>query len=311
VPVVAARPDRRRLLRLAGAGLLGIAVGVGATLALAAHGAGDGPRPAASVRRLDLPSGGAPAGPAAGSMAGDGRAEAVAPVRAGTARAAVRRFLKASADGDLALAYGLLDRAGVRRYPTLARFTRAQADQAQVTAVRVGRERRAGPGRADVAVTLAHPAAIDPFTGLVPARTVEVWRASRQDGRWRVAADPVSVRPDLPGDGRAPGAVTAWVERLLGCDRQGAAAWQAGADLYGPADLPELPCRTRGRWTVAAPEPFDAAVEPEAYVAAFGPEVGAWARLVPVQGPGARFSVVVGPVGDAWRVLGTDPVPAR
>ena len=41
------------------------------------------------------------------------------------------------------------------------------------------------------------------------------------------------------------------------------------------------------------------------------PEVGAWARLVPVQGPGTRFSVVVGPLGDGWRVLGTDPVPTR
>ena len=110
---------------------------------------------------------------------------------------------------------------------------------------------------------------------------------------------------------RAPGAVTAWVQRLLACDRQGAAGLQAGAELYGPADLAELPCRTRGRWTVAAPEGFDAAVEPEAYVAAFGPEVGAWARLVPVQGPRTRFSVVVGPLGDAWRVLGTDPVNAR
>jgi hypothetical protein len=46
-------------------------------------------------------------------------------------------------------------------------------------------------------------------------------------------------------------------------------------------------------------------------VAAFGPEVGAWARLVPVQGPRSRFSVVVGPLGDAWRVLGTDPVTPR
>jgi len=310
VPVVAARPARRRLLRLAGAGVLGIALGVGATLALAGHGSRS--RPVASVRRLDLPAAGASAGTAGSAALGAGRrADAVAPVRAGTARAAVRRFLQATADGDLAVAYGLLDRAGVERYPTLARFTRARADRAEVTAVRVGRERPTGPGRAEVTVTLAHPPAVDPFTGLVPARTVEVWRASRQDGRWRVAADPLSVRADLPGDGRAPEAVTAWVERLLGCDRQGAAAWQAGAELYGPADLPELPCRQRGRWTVAAPEGFDAAVEPEAYVAAFGPEVGAWARLVPVQGPGARFSVVVGPVGDAWRVLGTDPVPAR
>jgi hypothetical protein len=304
VPVIAARPGRR-LLRLVVAGVVGITVGVGATLAV--HGAGSRPERAASVRRLDLPA----AAPVRAGTPAAGAARAVAPVRANSARAAVRRYLRAGAAGDLEVAYGLLDRAGRRRYPSLARFTRAQADRAAVTAVRVGAERRVGDGRAEVTVTLAHRPAIDPFAGLVPARTVEVWRASRQDGRWRVAADPVSVRAELPGDDRAPEAVTAWVERLLGCDGQGAAALQAGPELYGPADLAGLPCRTRGRWTVAAPEGFDAAVEPEAYVAAFGPEVGSWARLVPVQGPGARFSVVVGPLGDAWRVLGTDPVNAR
>jgi hypothetical protein len=305
VPFVAARPGRRRLLRLVVAGLAGIAVGVGATLAV--HGAGSRPERAASVQRLDLPA----ATPVPAASPAAGAARAAAPVRAGSARAAVRRYLQAGAAGDLEVAYGLLDRADRRRYPSLARFTRAQADRAAVTAVRVGAERRVGPGRAEVTVTLAHPPAIDPFAGLVPARTVEVWSAGRQDGRWRVAADPVSVRAQLPGDDRAPEAVTAWVRRLLACDRQGAAGLQAGAELYGPADLAEQPCRERGRWTVAAPEGFEAAVEPEAYVAAFGPEVGAWARLVPVQGPGTRFSVVVGPVGDAWRVLGTDPVKAR
>jgi hypothetical protein len=305
VPSSAARPGRRRLLRVVGVGVVGVAVGVGATLAV--HGLGGGSDHAASVRRLDLPA--AAAGAAAPAPAGG--TGAAGPVRAGTARAAVRRFLQAGADGDPAAAYGLLDPAGLRRYPTLARFTRAQADRAGVTAVRVGPARRTSDGTAEVTATLSHPAAIDPFAGLVPARTVERWRASRQDGRWRVAADPVSVRAELPDDDRAPETVSAWVQRLLGCDTQGAAGLQAGAELYGPADLAALPCRERGRWTVAAPEGFDAAVEPEPYVAAFGPEVGAWARLVPVQGPGTRFSVVVGPLGDGWRVLGTDPVTTR
>jgi hypothetical protein len=303
VPSFPARPGRGRLLRVVGVGAAGLAVGVGATLAV--HGLGGRAEPAASVARLDLPAG-APAAPSVRASGAD-----PVPVRAGSARAAVGRFLQAGADGGFEVAYGLLDRAGRRRYPSLARFTRTQADRAEVTGVRVGRERRAGRDGAEVTVTLSHPASIDPFAGLVPARTVEVWRASRQDGRWRVAADPVSVRADLPGDDRAPEAVTAWLQRLLACDRQGAAGLQAGAGLYGPADLAELPCRERGRWAVAAAEGFDAAVEPEAYVAAFGPEVGSWARLVPVQGPGTRFSVVVGPLGDAWRVLGTDPVTTR
>jgi hypothetical protein len=305
VPWTVARPAPRRLLRVAGIGALGIALGVGATLAVDGLGGAGRADRAPSVQRLDLPAG--------MPSSADRPAEAVAaaPVRAGSARAAVGRFLRAGAAGDHAVAYGLLDRAGRRRYPSVARFTRAQADRAAVTAVRVGRQRRAGAGVVDVAVTVTHPAAIDPFAGLVPGRTVEVWRASRQGGRWRVAAEPRSVRADLPGDERAPEAVSAWVQRLLGCDRQGASSLQAGPELYGPADLPEAPCAERGRWTVAAPEGFDAAVEPEAYVAAFGPEVGSWARLVPVQGPRTRFSVVVGPLGDAWRVLGTDPVPTR
>jgi hypothetical protein len=300
VPALSPRP--RRIVQVLGVGALGLAVGIGATLAV--NGLRGGGDPVASVQRLDLP-----ATPAA-TAAGGERAAQAKPVVAGTARAAVQRFLNATAREDFAGAYRLLDEAGRQRYPTVARWTRAQADRAVVTGVRVGAARRAGgpEGQAvDVTVELAHPAAIDPFAGLVPARTVEVWRARSEGGGWRVAADPVSVRADLPSDRRAPDAVAAWVQRLVGCDRQGAAALQAGTDLYGPADLAEAPCRRRGRWTVAAPRGFDAAVEPETYVAAFGPEVGSWARLVPVQGPGTRFHAVVGPLGDAWRVLGTDP----
>ena len=301
MPFPPSRPGR--LVQVLGVGALGLAVGIGATLAV--NGLRGGGDPVASVQRLDLP-----ATPAAAAAGGKGADEA-GPV-AGTARAAVQRFLKATAREDFTGAYRLLDAAGRKRYPSAARWTRDQADRTAVTGVRVGSTLPAGRHTTDVTVELTHPAAIDPFAGLVPARTVEVWRARSEEGGWRVAADPVSVRADLPSHQRAPDAVTAWVQRLIGCDRQRAAALQAGTELYGPADLAEAPCKQRGRWTVAAPQPFDEAAEPEAYVAAFGPEVGSWARLVPVQGPNTRFHVVVGPLGDAWRVLGTDPAqPTR
>jgi hypothetical protein len=298
VPFLPSRP--RRVVQLVGVGVLGLAVGIGATLAVGGlRGGGD---PAASVQRLDLPA--TPATTAPATTATD----RAAPVVAGTAGAAVQRFLQATARQDFTAAYRLLDAAGRRRYPSAARWTRAQADRTAITGVRVGAARPAGRRTMDVTVRLTHPAAIDPFSGLVPARTVEVWRARSEGGGWRVAADPVSVRAELPSDQRAPDAVTAWVQRLVGCDRQGATALQVGADLYGPADLAEAPCKQRGRWTVGGPRRFDEATEPQGYVAAFGPDVGAWARLVPVQGPDTRFHVVVGPLGDAWRVLGTDPV---
>jgi hypothetical protein len=106
VPSNAARPGRRRLLRLVGVGVVGLAVGIGATLAV--HGLGGRSGRAASVQRLDLPAAGAARPAPAGGKVG--------PLRAGTARAAVRRFIQAGAGGDLAAAYGLLDRAGRRRY---------------------------------------------------------------------------------------------------------------------------------------------------------------------------------------------------
>jgi hypothetical protein len=85
VPVVPARPGRR-LLRVAGVGMAGIAVGVGVTLA--AHGLGGGADRAASVQRLDLPAGVAASAAPAAEAPGD--AEASAPSRSGgpAARAA-------------------------------------------------------------------------------------------------------------------------------------------------------------------------------------------------------------------------------
>ena len=46
----------------------------------------------------------------------------------------------------------------------------------------------------------------------------------------------------------------------------------------------------------------------ESFIAAFGPDLAEWARIVAVDGPrGADggFFAVVAPVGDDWRVLGT------
>ncbi|HET9290571.1 MAG TPA: hypothetical protein VFQ49_05760, partial [Actinomycetes bacterium] len=101
-----ALPAPRRLLRITGIGALGIALGVGATLAVDGLGGAGRAERAASVQRLDLPAG------MPSSADRPAEAMAAAPVRAGSARAAVRRFLRAGVAGDDAVAYGLLDRAG-------------------------------------------------------------------------------------------------------------------------------------------------------------------------------------------------------
>jgi hypothetical protein len=289
----------RRLAIVVGIGATGLAVGIG--VAAVANREPAAPRPTPSVQRLDLSNG--PEGTqATGPVA--------RPVAAASASEAVQRFLRANAKLDRATSFALLDQASQKAYGSVAGWTAAQADRPPVHGVTVNGERAAAGGAVDVTANVTHPAAVDPFAGLTPGRTVEGWRAHREGGRWRVAADPISVRTLLPGDADAPAAVQSWVDRLARCDPRGAAAMQAAAELYGPADLAAAPCQRHGAWKAAATRGFDAAADPQPYLSAFGPEVQTWARLVPVQGPKTRFAVVVAPLGDAWRVLGLDPASA-
>ena len=285
----------RRLALVLGIGVAGLAVGVG--VAAVANREPAQSRPAPSVQRLDLSN--FPEGEQA-------PAAAAKPVAANSAAEAVQRFLGANAEQDFATSFGLLDKASREQLKTVATWTDAQAERPAVTAVAVRHERRTGPDTVEVTVAVTHPPAVDPFAGLTPGRTVERWQARREAGRWRVAADPVSVDAVLPGDAGASAAVQAWVDRLRRCDTAGAAALQATAELYGPAKLADVPCRERGAWKASATRGFDRAGDPQPYLSAFGPEVQTWARLVPVQGPKTRFTAVVAPLGDTWRVLGTD-----
>ena len=296
MPLPAARPDRRRLLRVVGVGLVGIAVGVGATLA--AHGLGGADR-AASVQRLDLPAGGvAPAAPTPG--------EATARGGRPCGRAALPR---GRAAGDAATAYGLLDRAGRKRYPSPARFERAQADRAVVTAVRVGRERGPGrpgptspspcptrrpstrspgwspPGRSRCGGPAARTAlAGRGRPGVGPCRPAQRRPRPRGD---RLGPAPARLRP--PGGGQPAGR-----GRAVRAGRPGRAALPGAGPLDGgrPRGLRR---RRRAGGLCRRLRPRGRLLGP----AGAGP------------GPAHRFHVVVGPLGDAWRVLGTDPDKAR
>ena len=49
---------------------------------------------------------------------------------------------------------------------------------------------------------------------------------------------------------------------------------------------------------------LDRAPDTQALVEAYGPDVGSWARLVPVRGPQSHFLAAVAPLGEHWRVIG-------
>jgi hypothetical protein len=223
-----------------------------------------------------------------------------------SARAAVAAFHQPLADGRPTDAYPLLDEASRRRYPSLASWTRAQADRARPLTFTVGAARPSPdrPGAFEVDLAATHESSLDATRGLVPARSTSVWLARLENDTWRVFADPLSFRPVLPPEAAATEAVQGWVGALAACDPAAAVGLQVRPNLYGPEALALAPCERKGTWTAGAPVGLDRTPDARAFLAAFGPEVGTWARLVPVQGPDSRFLAAVAPVGDGWRVMG-------
>jgi hypothetical protein len=126
----------------------------------------------------------------------------------------------------------------------------------------------------------------------------------QEGGHWRVDPDPVDVVPVLPGDIKAEDVVRAWVAGMQACDTRRAQALQLTPLLYGPIRLGNAPCTEHGAWNVGATDTFANAPDDGTYVAAFGPGIASWGRLVPVTGPRSSFFAAVGPLGDDWRVLG-------
>ena len=294
----------RRLLLQTGIVAMGLALGVG--IALAVRGGDATPVRATqppSVTRFDFFDGALPQVTADSGVAAVGAAPAEEPA---TAEAAVSGFLRALVDGRPEAAYPLLDGPSRQRYPTPASWVRAQADLAIPTGFELGPSRAAFGTTDQVEVEVAATArpSLDPVRGLVPGRSRALWQASREQGAWRVGAQPVRAVPILPPDDAAAASVSGWVARLQACDGPGAAGHQAGTYLYGPADFVRAPCDVKGAWTVGSPVGLDRTPDPKDYLAAFGPGVGGWTRLVPVDGPGSRFYAVVAPMGDAWQVMG-------
>lgn len=293
-----------RWIRQTGLVAAGLAMGVGAVVALGRS----EPAPTRatqppSVTRFSFTDGSLP--PV--TVAEFDRAGARPAEEPTTAESALASFLQAVTDGRPEASHALLDAPSRRRYPSPSSWSRAQADLARPVGFEIGPARGAFAADGDVVeieVTSTHRPSLDAFRGLVPGRSQSLWQVRREQDGWRVAAEPLSVRPVLPPDAGAPETVRGWVGRLQACDRDGAAVLQVSTYLYGPADFVRAPCEKKGQWSIGNVVGLDKAPDPSDMLAAFGPGVGAWTRLVPVDGPGGRFFAIVAPMGDVWQVAG-------
>ncbi|MGQ0803798.1 MAG: hypothetical protein ACT4PI_08045 [Actinomycetota bacterium] len=221
-----------------------------------------------------------------------------------TPQAAVEQFLAAEAGGDFATSYGLLSAADRGQVGSRSEWTTAHGHLPTITNFEIG-ALDAGAARAEVATSLTLVPELDEIVGLVPARADATWVALAEDGGWRVAFEESSLVPRYPSEDDAPSAARDWAADRRDCRRGD----QYRGGLLGADALARDLCRAEGDITVGAAAALDPGAGAQPFLAAFGPEVFSWARVVSVTTPRV-LNVVLAPVGERWLVVGVvEPSP--
>lgn len=296
------KPWRFAPLRRVATVALVVAVGAGAGLGAMAllEGGSGGPRrrpPTPSVIAFRFPTGGV-VHPVAAEPETEEFAEPT------SARAALEDFLGAERDGRPTLSYRLLTSGDKQDAGSAAAWTASSPERPQPLRFAVMAERPSADGAA-VTVDVSRHSSLDHFGGFVSARATQVWDVVHEGRTWRVRGEPLSEDPVLPPLAGAADVAVRWVRASAACDGTARVALEGVPNLTGPEDLLAAPCAERGSWTVAGqPAALDRAPDSQAFVEAYGPDVGTWLRLVAVRGPRTHFFVALAPLGGDWRVIG-------
>jgi hypothetical protein len=217
---------------------------------------------------------------------------------------AVQSFLAAEIRTDYAVSYGLLsaaDRAGVGSRPE---WEAAHGQLPIVTGVTLGGATGDGT-RAEVEAEVSYEAGLDETRGLVPVRAHGVWVAMAEDGGWRVAHSERRLLPQFPDGNGAVTAAETWAQVRTECR----AGDEYDGGLLGATGPVKALCGAPGPVDAGAVSNLEPGVGVEPFLAAFGPEVLSWARVVPLASP-VPFAVVLAPVADRWVVVGAlDSLP--
>ena len=217
---------------------------------------------------------------------------------AASARAAIEGFLTAEIGGRFDTSYGFLSASDRLRAGGRTPWVAGHADLPQITGFTADSVVASGE-EASVGTSLDLRSSLDRVIGLVPAHALATWIAVREDGGWRVAYSRSRLEPRYPSEALATDAAREWVAARQACNH--AAEWSGG--LLGPVLLATRLCHADGPVTVGAATALVDDSGSGELSAAFGPDVYAWARVVPVTEP-ARFELIVAPVGERWLVIG-------
>lgn len=219
-------------------------------------------------------------------------------------RPAVEGFLDAEIARDFTTSFGFLSAGARAEYASPARWIANHADvlppivSYEIEGIEGGGD---GQSRAEVVALVTAIPSLDQVVGLVPERLRVRWVTFATDGSWGVDLAASSFEPLYPPVEEAAPAVQKWAEATQACAE--APTWEG--NLIGSPALAESLCGADGEVRVDGADPPDD-VEVAPLLAAFGPEAGEWARVVPVRAPVA-LKVVVAPIGQQWLVIGVLP----
>lgn len=277
------RPARSRPAVVVLAVACGLAVGIGATIVLTG---GDDEPPAVAPQEVTDPS-----IPEAGDSDAPPGASATSP------QAAVEGFLDAEVAEDFEASFGFLDAAARTEFASPSGWIAGHADRVPPIE---GYEVEEVDG--DEVVTLVRfVPGLDQIQGLVTERVRVTWATSDDGGSWGVDLAGSTQEPLYPSDESAPAAVREWAEGHQDCGTP--RTWEG--NLQGSPTLAERLCGVAGEVEVGPALPLGP-VDAGPFLAAFGPEVGEWARVVAVTAP-VELRAVVAPIGQEWLVIGVLP----
>jgi hypothetical protein len=222
-----------------------------------------------------------------------------------SAQAALEALLTAEQRNDHEASYPLVVHGPSQSFPTAAKWADARRDLPNITGFRV--EKAAGDAT-EVAAVVDHEPQLDPFVGDVPAHERQVWKAHRAGDGWLLDQEP-DVEPQYPDDQGAVDVARDWFTTVQRCDEKAAAAFQGVKTLFNSLSSDVRVCGATGAPTIDSkvmplPDgPISADIVAEYDTGALG-----WARVVDVTAP-VQMSIVLAPIGDAWKVIGLgDPI---